>query len=44
MIRSTALLNGHYECRSFEETIPILQEFCALEVVGETVGSNQLGP
>ncbi len=36
MIRSTALLNGHYECRSFEETIPILQEFCALEVVGET--------
>ena len=36
MIQSTALLNGHNECRSFEQTIPILQDFCALEVVRET--------
>ena len=36
MIGTTSLLNGHYECRSFEETIPILKDFCALEVVAET--------
>jgi hypothetical protein len=36
MIKPVGLVNGHYECRSFEETIPILTDILALEVVGRT--------
>ena len=32
MIRTTGLIAGHYECRSFDETIPILTDILALEV------------
>ena len=35
MIKSKVLINGHYECRSFEETRPILTDILALEVVDE---------
>ncbi len=34
-MKPTDLINGHYECRSFEESLPILKEFLALEVVQE---------
>jgi catechol 2,3-dioxygenase-like lactoylglutathione lyase family enzyme len=35
MLKPTGLINGHYECRSFDESLPILEEFLALKVVGE---------
>jgi catechol 2,3-dioxygenase-like lactoylglutathione lyase family enzyme len=35
MLKPTGLIRGHYECRSFDQTIPILNELVALEVVGE---------
>ena len=40
MLNPTGLVNGHYECRSFAESLPILKEFLALEVVGETDGAK----
>ncbi len=33
IIKPIGLINGHYECRSFDETIPILTDVLALEVV-----------
>lgn len=33
MLKPTGLINGHYECRSFDETLPIFTELLALEVV-----------
>jgi catechol-2,3-dioxygenase len=33
MLKPVGLIRGHYECRSFEETLPILTAFLALEVV-----------
>jgi catechol-2,3-dioxygenase len=38
MIKPVALVNGHYECRSLEQTVPILQELLALEVVSQGNG------
>lgn len=35
MIKPTGLISGHYECRSFAESLPILKEFLALEVIDE---------
>jgi catechol 2,3-dioxygenase-like lactoylglutathione lyase family enzyme len=35
MIKPVALVNGHYECRSLEQTLPILTDLLALEVVDE---------
>jgi catechol-2,3-dioxygenase len=35
MIRPTRFLGGHYECRSFSVTLPVLRELLALEVVEE---------
>lgn len=35
MLKPVGLTSGHYECRSFDETLPILEEFLALEAVGE---------
>ncbi len=41
MLEPTGLVAGHYECRSLQQTLPILQDLLALEVVarddGETV-------
>jgi catechol 2,3-dioxygenase-like lactoylglutathione lyase family enzyme len=34
------LTRGHYECRSFDQTLPILEEFLGLEVVGEKNGEK----
>ena len=42
MLKPTGLIRGHYECRSFAETIPILADILALEVVGEKHGEKVL--
>lgn len=39
MLKPTGLVSGHYECRSFAESLPILEEFLALEVV-DTIGEK----
>lgn len=40
MLKPTGLINGHYECRSLTESLPILSEFLALEVVGDNNGDK----
>jgi catechol 2,3-dioxygenase-like lactoylglutathione lyase family enzyme len=40
MLKPTGLVSGHYECRSFAESLPILKEFLALEVVEEKNGEK----
>jgi catechol 2,3-dioxygenase-like lactoylglutathione lyase family enzyme len=40
MFKPIGLVRGHYECRSFEESLPILKEFLALEVVDEREGQK----
>lgn len=42
MLKPTGLVNGHYECRSFAESLPILNEFLGLEVVGDQDGRKIL--
>ena len=39
MIKPTGLTHGHYECRSFKDTLPILTNLLAFEVVGEADGN-----
>jgi hypothetical protein len=34
MLNPTGLIRGHYECRSFDQTLPILNDILGLEVVG----------
>lgn len=38
MLKPMALVNGHYECRSLKQTVPILTDLLALEVVDEKNG------
>ncbi|HET8563739.1 MAG TPA: VOC family protein, partial [Candidatus Binatia bacterium] len=33
MLKPVGLVNGHYECRSLDETLPIFTDLLALEVV-----------
>ncbi len=42
MIKPIALANGHYECRSLKQTVPILTDVLALEVVDEKAGEVTL--
>jgi catechol-2,3-dioxygenase len=42
MLKPTGLIRGHYECRSFDQTIPILSDLLALEVVGENNNEKTL--
>ena len=42
MLKPTGLVSGHYECRSFAESLPILKEFLALSVVDEKAGEKIL--
>jgi len=42
MIKPVGLINGHYECRSFHETVPILTDILALEVVEKKEGELTL--
>ena len=39
MIKPVALVHGHYECRSLKQTVPILQELLALEIVSHGDGN-----
>jgi catechol 2,3-dioxygenase-like lactoylglutathione lyase family enzyme len=38
MIKPVGLTHGHYECRSLKDTIPILQDLLAFEIVNEADG------
>jgi catechol 2,3-dioxygenase-like lactoylglutathione lyase family enzyme len=42
MLQPTGLIRGHYECRSFEQTLPILSDLLALEIVGQGNGEKIL--
>jgi catechol 2,3-dioxygenase-like lactoylglutathione lyase family enzyme len=42
MLKPTGLTEGHYECRSYAETIPILTDTLALEVVRSTDNEKAL--
>jgi hypothetical protein len=42
MLTPTGLIRGHYECRSFDQTLPILNDILALEVVAEKNGETTL--
>jgi len=42
MLKPTGLIRGHYECRSFDQTLPILSDLLALEVVGENNNEKTL--
>jgi hypothetical protein len=44
MIKPVGLVNGHYECRSLEQTVPILRELLALEIVSQGNGDGILEP
>jgi catechol 2,3-dioxygenase-like lactoylglutathione lyase family enzyme len=39
MIEPIGLTHGHYECRSFKDTLPILQDLLSFEKVGESGGN-----
>lgn len=39
MINPVGLTHGHYECRSFKDTLPILQGILAFEIVKEADGN-----
>ena len=38
MINPVGLTHGHYECRSFKDTLPILRDILAFEIVNEADG------
>ena len=42
LLTPTGLIRGHYECRSFDQTLPILNDILALEVVAEKNGEKTL--
>ena len=44
MLNPTGLIRGHYECRSFDQTIPILSDLLALEVVERTAAKTLKHP
>ena len=39
MLRPIGLTHGHYECRSFKDTVPVLTEILAFEKAGDENGS-----
>ena len=40
MIKPVALVHGHYECRSLKQSVPILEELLALELVSHGDGKT----
>ena len=42
MLKATGLIRGHYECRSFKETVPILTKLLAFDVEAEAKGEKVL--
>ena len=42
MLEPTGLVAGHYECRSLQQTLPILQDLLAVEVIARDDGATVL--
>jgi catechol 2,3-dioxygenase-like lactoylglutathione lyase family enzyme len=42
MLKPIGLVNGHYECRSLKQSVPILTDLLALEIVDEKAGEVTL--
>ncbi|MGH7795528.1 MAG: VOC family protein [Candidatus Binatia bacterium] len=42
MLKTTGLIAGHYECRSFADTLPVFTDLLAMEVVEQKVGEATL--
>jgi catechol 2,3-dioxygenase-like lactoylglutathione lyase family enzyme len=42
MLKTTGLIAGHYECRSFDETLPVFTDLLAMEVVEKKPGEATL--
>src|SRR5499433_982235 len=42
MLKPAGLIRGHYECRSFKETVPILTKLLAFDVEAEAKGEKVL--
>lgn len=42
MLKTTGLVAGHYECRSFADTLPVFTDLLAMEVVARTPGEATL--
>jgi catechol 2,3-dioxygenase-like lactoylglutathione lyase family enzyme len=42
MLKTTGLIAGHYECRSFAETLPVFTDLLAMEVVEQRPGEATL--
>lgn len=42
MLKPVGLINGHYECRSLDETLPVFTELLALEIVERNHGQAVL--
>jgi catechol 2,3-dioxygenase-like lactoylglutathione lyase family enzyme len=42
MLKPVALTHGHYECRRLDETLPVLTELCAMQVIERGDGAAVL--
>lgn len=42
MLKTTGLIAGHYECRSFADTLPVFTDLLAMEVVEQKAGEATL--
>ena len=42
MLKTTGLISGHYECRSFADTLPVFTDLLAMEVVERKPGEAAL--
>jgi catechol 2,3-dioxygenase-like lactoylglutathione lyase family enzyme len=42
MLKTTGLISGHYECRSFADTLPVFTDLLAMEVVERKPGKATL--
>jgi catechol 2,3-dioxygenase-like lactoylglutathione lyase family enzyme len=42
ILKTTALIAGHYECRSLDESLPVFTDLLAMEIVARTPGEATL--
>ena len=42
MLKTTGLIAGHYECRSFTDTLPVFTDLLAMEVIEQKAGEATL--
>ena len=42
ILKTTGLVAGHYECRSLAETLPVLTDLLAMEVIERTASLGTL--